>query len=180
VQNSVQHLLGASSSDPRLDAFGSTVATIAYFADDGAKYDGTNGVSWLITTTANCSYYTPYVSPWIDKYHDGTSAITPYLEILRNISSEAFDNNEVWGEFSYQGTTGSTQATIVNDRMALLGTPAPQDNGAATWTGQDENFWVGELAPASAITPAEIGHLRARVVVGAPNTTVYVDPTIRT
>ncbi len=164
------------------DPFGTTEVSPTIYANDGAKYDGTNGCSWVITTTANCSYYTPYASPWIDRYHAGTSAITPSLEILRDGSTTAYQDDEVWGEFSYQGTTGSTKATLVNDRMALLGTPANQATGAlgaAGWTGEGGSAWFGKINPASTITPAEIGHLRARVVVGEQSITVYVDPTIR-
>jgi hypothetical protein len=164
------------------DAFGSTSVSASIYATAGAKYDGTNGCSWVIATTANCSFYTPYVSPWIDKYHAGTSAITPSLEILRDGSATAYDNDEVWGEFSYQGTSGSPLALLVNDRMTVLGSPAAQATGALAagdWTGENATAWFGKLNPAATITPAEIGHLRARVVVGQPSITVYVDPKIR-
>jgi hypothetical protein len=161
------------------DAFGTTTVSDTIYADDGAKYDGTNGCSWVITTRANnCSFYTPYVSPWIDKYHAGTSAITMSLECLRDGNTTVYDNDEVWGEFSYQGNTGSTQADFANDRMALLGTPAAQTASTIAWTG---GTTPGKFKLESgSVTPAEIGHLRARVCVGEPSITVYVDPTIRT
>ncbi|MHB1098724.1 MAG: hypothetical protein ACYCZR_04140, partial [Burkholderiales bacterium] len=79
----------------------------------------------------------------------------------------------------YQGTTGFTLGSFVNDRMTLLGTPANQAAGAATWTG-GTTPWSGKLAPNATITPAEIGNLSARICVGAPSITVYVDPQIRT
>jgi hypothetical protein len=174
------------------DAFGETTATYdktasppnsTVYANSGALYDGTYHCSWKIVTTANCNYYYPYVSPWMDVYHSGTSAITPYLEILRSGSTTAYQDDDVWGEFSYQGTSGSTKATIVSDRMTPLGTAADQTAsslGASDWTGEhaSDNAYQ-KLAPTSAITPAEIGHLRARVCVGEPSITVYVDPTIR-
>jgi hypothetical protein len=164
------------------DAFGSTVIDTGIYANNGASYDGTNRCSWKIVTTANCSYTTPYVSPWIDCYHSGTSAITPSLEIVRSGSATAYQNDEVWGEFSYQGTSGFPLATIVSDRKALLAAAADQTTGAldaSGWTGENATSWFGKLNPTSAITPAEIGHLRARVVVGEPSITVHVDPTIR-
>lgn len=162
------------------DSFGSTIIDTGIYANDGAQYDGTNYCSWKIVTTANCSYYTPYVSPWIDCYHSGTSAITPYLEILRDDSTTAYQDDEVWAEFSYQGTSGYPLASIVNDRKALLAAAADQTAGVGTsgWTG-DTGAWSGKLSPTASITPAEIGHLRARVCVGEPSITVYVDPTIR-
>jgi len=165
------------------NALGSITAITGKYASGGAKYDGTNGVSWQIDTTASASYLTPFFTPWIDLYHSGTSAITPKLEILRDGSATAYDNDEVWAEFSYQGTSGSTKATIVDDRMALAGTPAAQttgDLGAGGWTGEGGTAWFGKLHTASTITPAEIGMLRARVCVGVASSTVYVDPYIRT
>jgi hypothetical protein len=183
------YLYNCSSGDEHYtmahyDAFGETTVATGIYANDGALYDGTNRCSWKIVTTANCSYYTPYVSPWIDVYHSGTSAITPSLEIVRSGSATAYQDDEVWGEFSYQGTSGFPLATIVSDRKALLAAAADQATGAlgaGDWTGENATSWFGKLhlESASAITPAEIGHLRARVCVGEPSITVYLDPTIR-
>lgn len=163
------------------DPFGSTAAQTTIYANDGAKYDGSAGVAWAITTTANCSFYTPYVSPWFSQYAEA-GTVTPTVEIVRDGSATAYQDDEVWGEFSYQGTSGSTKATIVSDRMALLGTPANQttgDLGAGDWTGENATAWFGKLSPGS-ITINEIGHLSARIMVGEPEITVYADPTIRT
>lgn len=163
------------------DSFGVLTAVTTPYFDTGAKYDGTNAVCWKIVTTANCSYYTPFVSPWIEKYHSGTSAITPYLEILRNDSTTAFNNDQVWGEFSVQATSGSVLPVFKNDRKALEASAASQANGAglASWTGESGTAWSGKVDSGTSVTPAEIGMLRARVCVGATSTTVYVDPFIR-
>lgn len=167
------------------DAFGETIVSTGIYANDGAEWNlSSDKYSWKITTTAYCSYYTPYVTPWIRQYHDGTSAIIPYLECLRDNSSGAvFQNDEVWGEFSYQGTSGYTLGTVVNDRMALLGSPADQtasSKGASDWTGETGTAGYFKLNPTATITPAEIGNLSARVCVGEPSISVYVDPQIRT
>lgn len=164
------------------DAFGEITCVESPYCNDGAKYDGTNPVSWRIITSSNASFYTPFVTPWIEKYHAGSSAITPFVEILNNASTAALQDNQVWAEFGYQGTSGSTQASFVSDSMALLGTPANQDAGVglAGWTGESGTAWSGKLVSPSAITPAEIGTLKARICVGAASTTVFVDPTIRT
>lgn len=163
------------------DAFGSTVVDTGIYANDGAQYDGTNRCSWKITTTANCSYYTPYVSPWFGRYHSATSAITPSIEILRDGSTTAYKDDEVWGEFAAKTTASSTQATFYDDRMTPLATAANQAAGVGTsgWTGKGASAWSGKLAPGSSFTPAEIGHLMARVVVGKASATVYIDPAIR-
>jgi hypothetical protein len=165
------------------DAMGSTIVETTIVANDGASFDGgTTKTSWKIATTSNATFFAPYISPWFDKYHTGTSAITPFMEILRDGSATAYDNDEVWGEWSYQGTSGSTMSTLISDRMTPLATPAAQDNGVGLsgWSGESGTAWSGKLQATSSITPAEIGYLRGRVVVGLPSSTVYVDPTIRT
>lgn len=134
--------------------------------------------SWKIVTTANCSFYSPFVSPWMSKYHTGTSAITPAIEILRDGSATAYQDDEIWAQFMAKVTAGSTQATAYTDRMALLGTPANQAAGAGTgsWTGEGGTAWSGKIDSGSALTPAEAGHIMARIVVGEPSITVYADP----
>jgi hypothetical protein len=166
------------------DAFGTTTVSNTIHANDGASYDGTNRCSWQITTRAsNCSFYTPYVSPWIEMYNaDVATSITPYLEGLRDGSATVIQDDEVWAEFSRQGTSGSPLAVFSNYRMALLGTPANQTStfGAGDWTGEGGTFSTFKLQAPSAFTPAEIGPLKARVIVGEPGLTIYVDPQIRT
>ena len=165
------------------DALGDLTINTSIYANDGAKYDGTNGFSWKIVTTAYSTYYTPFVTPWIERYHSATSAITPYIEILRDGSATAYQDDEVWAEFGAKTTAGSTLMSFSNDRMALAGTPANQTAsslGASDWTGENATAWFGKCVAPSSITPAEIGMLMARVIVGEPSITVYADPTIRT
>lgn len=164
---------------------GQTIVDVGIYANDGAEYDTTgNKYSWKITTTANCSFYAPYVSPLVILYNEGASAITPYLECMRDNSSGAvFQDDEVWSEFSYQGTTGFPLGVFVNDRLATLGSPSDQTSSSKTasdWTGETGTPGLFKIGPASSITPAEIGPLSARVCVGEPSITVYVDPQIRT
>lgn len=159
------------------DAFGSCVSDTGIYYTTGAAAQ-----SWKIVTTANCSYYTPFVSPFVDFYNTGTTSITPRFEILRDGSTTAFQDDEVWGEFFVKSTSGSTQSTPSSDRMALLGTPANQATGAGTgsWTGEAASAWSGKIDSGVAVTPAEVGAIRGRVVVGEPSITVYVDPQVRT
>jgi hypothetical protein len=166
------------------DDFGSTTAVVTYYADDGAVDQNSINISYKVVTTAYCRFETPYVGPWIAKPHTGTSTVTPSFEGLRVDSATVIQDDEVWGEWSYQGTSGFTLASFVNDRMTPLGTAANQTSAKtyADWTGSptdtDANDSVFKLAPA-AITPAEVGHIMGRVVVGEPELTIYYDPQIR-
>jgi len=160
------------------DALGDIRLDSGIYCNDNVS----NNRSWKITTSASASIKLPFVTPWISAYHDGASAITPYLEILRSGSSTAFTDSEIWAEWMYKGTSGSTQATIDNDGAGVLSTPANQtasSKSASDWTGENATSWFGKIGPSSAITPAEAGDLSFRICVGAPSTTVYIDPQIR-
>jgi len=166
------------------DSFGALSVETGIYASDGAEYNlAAAKYSWKIVTSAACTYYTPFVTPWIHKHHEGTSAITPSLEGFRDGSTTIIQNDEVWAEFSYQGTTGFSLGVIVNSgRMSPNGSPANQTSSKTysdwqTGTTADSTF---KLATSATITPQEIGNLSARVCVGEKETTVYVDPQIRT
>jgi hypothetical protein len=163
-----------------INPLGTVVSEPNIYANDGAKYDGTNGVSWKIITSEYASFYNPFVTPWIEKYA-AAGSITPTLELLRDNSSGAvYQTDEVWSDFSYQGNSGSTKSTVsAVGRMTPLGSGADQTSSSITWTGATGTPGKFKLSPGS-VTVNEIGHLRARVCVGEPSITVYVDPTIRT
>jgi len=177
--SSTVYLYDSSSGDTHMnfayaDAFGTIIMDSGIFFTSGVAT-----VSWKIVTTANCTFFTPFVTPWLDKYNDVLTAQSPYLEILKN-SAVAYQDDEVWGEFSYKGTSGFTTSTMVSDRMTILGTPADQTTGAgvASWTGDGAGA-VSQKVESGSITPLEIGHIRGRIIVGQPSSTVYVDPQIR-
>jgi hypothetical protein len=143
---------------------------------------GAAGQSWKITTTPHCSYYTPFETPWFGYYNTVTTAITPYVEILRDGSTTAYQDNQVWFDVAAKTTSGFVTASLFTDRMTLLGSPTnlPAGAGLGSWTGESGTAWSGKVELGSSITPAEVGHIQARIVVGAPSITVYADPQIRT
>jgi len=162
--------------------WGNTTISTAIYVNtaDGAAYNVADAkYSWKVTGV-NGTFATPYVSPWIDKYNEATSAITPRLEILRDGSATAYNDDQVWADFSYKGTTGFVTATVVSDKCGIVATPAAQASsslGAGDWTGEGGTAWFGKLEPTSTITPTEIGDISARVSV-AGAITVYVNPKI--
>ena len=169
------------------NALGSTIVSTSIALNAGltaaAKYDGLNIQSWKIVTTANASRVAPYISPWISRYWDGTATITPYLEILRDLSATAYTDAEVWSEWLYKGTTAKTKGVMVNDRNINRVTAADQTASALSanaWTGANATNWQGILAPTSGFAPQEIGVLSVRVLVAAASATVYVNPKILT
>lgn len=179
-------LLDCSSGDTHglfghYNALGQCVSSTSVYYTSGAA-----GQSWKIDTTANACVQTPYRSPFIDWYNSGTSAITPYIEILRDGSTAAYKNHEVWIELMAKTTAGSTAASLYTDAASTLAMVTAggsnQDAGAGlgSWTGESGTAWSGKCGLASSITPAETGALTARIVFAVPSATVYVDPQIRT
>lgn len=156
---------------------GSLVTNASIYYTSGAA-----GVSWKIDTTADATFYTPFVTPWIPLYHTGTSAITPRFEIVRDGSATAYQDDEVWAEFGVKATTSSVMPTFQRDRMTPLGTAADQASGAGlgSWTGESGTAWSGKIDSGSSMTPAEVGDIVGRIVVGQPSIAVYIDPEIRT
>lgn len=159
-----------------VNSFGSTVSDTGIFYTSGAA-----GQSWKITTTSLCSFYEPYETPWFGYYNTATTSIAPFVEILRDGSTTAYQDDEVWLDLAAKTTSGSTQSSLTTDRMALFGTPANHAAGAGlgSWTGESGTAWSGKMVMAS-LTPAEVGHIQARIVVGEPSITVYADPQVRT
>jgi hypothetical protein len=152
--------------------------------DTGIYYtSGAAAASWAITTTSLATPASPFMTPWIDLYNTGTSAITPYIEILRNNdSTSAWNDAQVWIEVAAKTNSGGTLASVTDDRASPTAAGAAQANGAGlgSWTGETGSCWSGKVGLASSITPAEVGHIRARVGVAINTSALYVDPQIRT
>lgn len=156
-----------------------------YITADGAAVDTVpTRVTWKIVTSSNASFANPFRTPWISRYNEALSALTPHLEALRKGSSTAFKESELWSEWSYKsGPTIPTVAVDMSDRGGAVASTTNQASsslGAGDWTNEHASLNVyHKLAPASSITPLNVGDLSARVCVGAPSVTVYVDPQIR-
>lgn len=159
---------------------GSTTVSTSIYANDGAEYNiAGNKMSWVVAGNANTNNGAPYYSPWMSRYNEATGAATPELEILRDGSATAFTDVQVWSEWMLKTAGGSPLATLYSDYGGRLssGTNQGAGVGLSGWTGESGTAWSGRLECPS-VTPAEIGHISARVVV-AGNYTVYVDPAIR-
>jgi hypothetical protein len=87
-------------------------------SDTGIYYTtGAAAQSWKIVTTSLATRMNPFVTPWVDWYNTGTSAITPYFEILRDGSTTAFTDQEVWAR---RNSGGYIQLAILHGRSDLF------------------------------------------------------------
>lgn len=159
------------------DGLGSVVSDTSIYFTAGAAAQ-----SWKIVTTANASYQVPFLTPPISMYNSATSAVTPYLEILRDGSATAYQDDQVWLELTAKTTSGFPLATVYADKRAFTASAADQAAGAGlgSWTGEAGTAWSGKIDSGASLTPAEVGDFTARIAVGAASATVYVDPQIRT
>lgn len=151
--------------------------------DTSIYYTGgaAGSVSWKITTTANATNATPFVTPWLTWHNTGTSSVTPRFEVLRDGSSTAYTDAELWAEFAARVTSSSVLPTLYRDRAASIPAAAAQANGAGlgSWTGESGTAWSGKIDAGSSLTPSAAGALRGRVAFAAANASVYVEPLIR-
>ncbi len=166
------------------DYAGSVRSETTVYRDGGAT-DGTTPISWRMASSANTSFPTqPLQSPDLPAVWNTTvgSSVTATVEIVHDGAS-ALNNDEIWLEVHYLGTSGATLGVEVSDARAILASAAAQATSAATWTGDTgtgpngSSTW-NTLKLECTFTPQEVGYIQARVMLAKPSTTVFVDPKI--
>ena len=152
----------------------------------GASDDGSATISWKMTSVANTEYPIHVLrSPeiWVPNIATG-SAKTLTVEFVHDTNvaagqgagaSFAFQDDEVWLEVSYQGTSGFPLAVLASDAKAnVLATAADQTSSSATWTPTG----LVKQSLSVTFTPQEKGVFIARICVGKASKTIYVDPLV--
>jgi len=140
----------------------------------GGASDGTTPISWKVITTANCNYSMPFECPPIAIWNDTTgSAKTATVEGIWGGGAVPLDS-EIWLECEFLADASSPQGSFANDGTAnLLATPANQASSSATWGGSTTKFKL-EVT----FTAQQKGWIYARVKIGKPSTTMYIDPLV--
>lgn len=84
------------------------------------------------------------------------------------------DNDEIWIEAQYLGTSGFPMSSKVTNGVATpLHTPVAQDAASDTWGGGTTDFGMSVT-----FTPQEKGWVYVTVHAALPSTTFYVDPLV--
>jgi hypothetical protein len=152
----------------------------------GGASDGTTGLSWKMATSANAEYPTIKLeSPEIHRWNSTLSAITVNVEIVHDTNvaggqgagtGSRFQDDEIWLEVMYLGTSGVPLGTWVRDCKAdVLATASDQTDSSETWTTTGLTT-PQKQALSVTFTPAEVGYIVARVVVAKASKTIYVCP----
>jgi hypothetical protein len=139
----------------------------------GGASDNTTPVAWKVVSSAVNNYSLPFTCPPISIWNDTVgSAVTATIECTG--SSPTATDAQVWLELEYLGDSASMRGFFVNDGATdLLATPVTQTVSGAAWGGGTNPFKL-----AVTFTPQQRGWIYARVKVGKPSSTVYIDPMV--
>jgi hypothetical protein len=145
------------------------------YANNGEQFDGQH-LSWQIVTTADCSEYEPFYTPWMQYFITSTGTKTLKLQLLRDSATD-FTTRQVWGEFEYLTSSSFPLGTLNSTRGTPFdGTSVDLTNSSETWTETLTNNNQMEVAVTD--TVAEKGTVRARLGVAVASTTLYLDPNV--
>lgn len=116
----------------------------------------------------------PFRTPWYWGEIETGSSVTPRFEILRDGSTTAFTDAEVWIERVAQITSGSPVKTYASSEagVASSGSSLAAGAGLGTWAGESGTAWSGKV-DAGAITPT--GDACAMRLCVATTAAVYVN-----
>jgi hypothetical protein len=147
------------------------------FVRAGGASDGTTSFSWKMVSLTNCNFNTtPLYSDFINRWQETVgSAITVTVEVLTD-SASALNDDQVWLEVDYLGSSGSPLGSTISDAKAtVIATAAAQTSSSATWTTTGmANPQTRKLSVT--FTPQMKGFIRGRIGVGKALATIYVDP----
>lgn len=152
----------------------------------GGATDGTTALSWQVASNSQAQFpMLPLASPWRAVWVDTTTSKTLTWQYVADTNvaagqgagtAFAFQNNQVWIEAMYFGSSTSPLGTFASSAPS---TPlvAPTDNaaGSGTWTT------TGLTTPKQGectltFTTALKGPMLARICVGTASKTIYADP----
>jgi hypothetical protein len=144
----------------------------------GATQSDGNTYSWEMQGGANASLLYPLESRELAVWNNTVgSAITATIEFVWDSVTNAQDD-EIWAEWAYKGTSGFPQGTVISDRVAsVIATPADQTDSSVTWTTTGLTNPNTQKLVSPSFTPQEAGYIFAKVFV-ARNSTFFVDPVI--
>lgn len=192
AQNVRFHNVDSTSSNYRLSEsrYEGSLVTETTIVRTGGASDGTTPISWKLDTTANAVFPT-VVYPteyFASKFITATgSAVTATVEIVHDTNvaagqgagaSYAFQDDEIWLEVNYFGTSGTPLGSFVSDRKStILSSAADQASSSETWTTTGLTTPVKQKLSVS-FTPQLKGVCLARIVMAKASKTVYVDPVV--
>lgn len=172
------NFINCNSADVNYDTsvgdYTGTLTTETTVVLTGGASDGTTPISWKVITTANSKFVQPFECPPIAIWNTTVgAAVTATIQGIWGGGAVPNDD-EIWVEYEYLGTSGFPQSNLISDAKAtVLTTASGQAAGTGTWGGSTTKF-----ALACTFTPREVGLIIARVKCAKVSSTFYIDPKI--
>ena len=143
----------------------------------GGASDGTTGISWNVTTTANSKWVSPFECFPISIWNDTTgSSVTATIEIVND--GVTLKNDDIWIDVEYLGDSGSPLASVATSTKANnLAAGTNITTSTASWTTTGLTTPIKQKIAVS-FTPQLKGYYRAYVKMAKATKTVYVDPLV--
>jgi len=148
----------------------------------GGASDGATPLAWQMVTSSNAQYSVNRLeSPEIVQWNETTgSSLTATIEIIHDSqgagSGSKFQDDEIWLEVMYLGTSGFPLGTWISDCKAdVLAAAANQADSSETWTTTGLTTPVKQKLSVT-FTPQEKGFIHARVVMAKASKTAYICP----
>ncbi|MGJ9420461.1 hypothetical protein ACHAC9_22295 [Massilia sp. CMS3.1] len=144
----------------------------------GGASDGVTPFSLKMATNGNATpglvgLESPEITAWSNVVD---APITLSLEIVCGVT--ILGNSDIWLEVQHLGTSGVPKSSFVNNRVKPLATSAYHLGSTEGWTNPDALTMYKQRLSVT-VTPRELGALQLRVVLGRPNTTVFIDPKVQ-
>lgn len=137
--------------------------------------DGVAATSLRMATNANAVWYSSPLETdeffiWNDKVG---SAVTLSLDVVSD--GALLTNADAWLEVQYLGSANQSLGRFTSGRAGLLEQATAHPTSTATWSGIGAMVTPRKQRLNVTFTAQEVGPVLCRVMLGKPNTTLYVD-----
>jgi hypothetical protein len=167
---------------------GSVDTDATNYRTGGMTYNGTNGISYKMTGSANATVTNPLIMPPIDLGHLSTGSATTIKVYFmfdganntEGFNSTTLNNNQLWASVGWGGSASypinSFSNNKINDSMPST-TPATQGTVSGTWTAPTPTTPELYAMTVGPFTPLIAGHyeLFVEAAIGAGKI-IWVDP----
>lgn len=164
---------GATNYRAEKYAYQGTETTETTIVRSGGASDGVTAQSRKIVTTANAKWVAPFEALPIIIWNDTVGV--PKTVTIEGVASALPNNDDIWVEAEYLGSTLTPQGSFANNTKANnLATGTALTVSSATWASSPGHPFQLTVT----FTPQMKGPITLYVKVGKASFTVYVDPKI--
>lgn len=162
------------------DWFGTTQQDVSTYLN--ATYDGTNGFSVAMSSTANCSNANPLKHKIITlPAQDLTAGATITVEFVLDTATEAaLTDTEFWFEAVYNDNTDEAASAVVSTRATdILAAGTAHTASSATWTSPPaSNAKYKDTITIPSLVNVDNGVVEIYAYLGVATADVWIDPAV--